>query len=89
MTILLYCIQLFILTQLFYVSVHFHGVHNNLAEPEGMHLYQVQQQELQEEQYLHIIVACWLLSKLLHLRHCKNQQNLKQALLSPGAIGTQ
>ena len=56
-------------TQLFYVSVHCHGVYNNHAEPEGMHLYEMQHQELQEEQYMHIIVARWLLSKLLHLRH--------------------
>ena len=48
-------------TQLVYVSVHCHGVHNNHAEPEGMHLYQMQHQEFQEEQYLHIIVARWLL----------------------------
>ena len=41
--------------------VHFHGVHNNHAEPEGMHLYEMQHQELQEKQYLHIIVARWLL----------------------------
>ena len=48
-------------TQLVYASVHFHGVHNNHAEPEGMTLYQMQHQELQEEQYMHIIVARWLL----------------------------
>ena len=44
-------------TQLFYVSVHCHGVYINHDEPEGMRLYQMQHQELQKEQYLHIIVA--------------------------------
>ena len=59
-SILSYCIQ-YIHSCSTCVSVHFHGVHNNHAEPEGMHLCEMQHQELQEEQYMHIIVARWLL----------------------------